>query len=205
MASFKIKIIQYLQKALGIIDDPKYFYTKDIFKTEKYLIGDYTYGKPRILFENDETNLTIGKFCSISMDVTIFLGGNHRYDWNTTYPFNILSNDFPFAKHIKGHPSTNGNVIIGNDVWIGRGVTIMSGITIGDGAVLATNAVITKNVGPYEICGGNPAKLIKKRFDDENIEKLLDLKWWEKDLKFIEKNIDFLCSKESLKDVKWIN
>lgn len=204
MVSIKTKIVKYLQRVLGITEPPKPLYTKDYFKDRKFSIGEYTYGNPTVLFENDSATLSIGKFCSISSDVTIFLGGNHRYDWNTTYPFNAFKEEFPFAKEIKGHPSTNGDVTIGNDVWIGQGVTIMSGITIGNGAILATNSVVTKAVGPYEIWGGNPCKLIRKRFDDEKIESLEKIKWWEKDLSFIEKNIELLCSEKNLNEVEWI-
>jgi acetyltransferase-like isoleucine patch superfamily enzyme len=203
MVSIKTRIVSYFQRVLGITEAPKPLFTKDYFKDEKFEIGDYTYGHPTVLFENDETALRIGKFCSISTNVTIFLGGNHRSDWNTTYPFNAFHDEFPFAKDIKGHPSTNGDVVIGNDVWIGQGVTIMSGITIGDGAILATNSVVTKNVGPYEIWGGNPSKLIRKRFDDAKIEELLRLKWWDKDLSFIEKNIELLCSDKHLNEAEW--
>lgn len=92
-----------------------------------------------------------------------------------------------------GHPSTNGDVVIGNDVWIGSGVTIMSGITIGDGAVLAANACVVKDVAPYHIVGGNPAKSIKQRFEDDVVEILLRLRWWELPLENI-KNISKILS-----------
>lgn len=195
MAKMRINIVKYLKRLFGNAEEPEQLFTKDIFSGMKYSIGNFTYGHPKVLFENEETNLFIGKYCSISSNVVIFLGGNHRHDWVTTYPFNALNNHFSFATHIQGHPSSNGDVRIGNDVWIGHGVTIMSGITISDGAVLATNAVVTKDVGPYEIWGGNPAKLIKKRFDDVTIQKLLALRWWDKDETFIRENIDILCDR----------
>ncbi len=168
-------------------------YTKSIFRDKKYNIGDYTYGKPTILFD-DDANLTIGKFCSIAQNVTVFLGGNHRTDWATTYPFSVLNSDFPKGKTISGHPATNGDVVIGNDVWIGRNATIMSGVNIGNGAVIGAGAVITKNVGDYEVWAGNPAQLIKKRFDDITIQYLLDLEWWYWDNKKINDNLHLLCS-----------
>ena len=170
------------------------FFTKDIFKEKKFDIGDFTYGNPTILFENYEANLKIGKFCSIADNVTIFLGGNHRLDWVSTYPFNVLINDFPEACSVKGHPATKGNVIIGNDVWIGRGVVIMSGITIGDGAVIAAGTVVTKNIGDYELWGGNPSKFLKKRFNDEQISKLIKMQWWNWDISVIKNNVTTLCS-----------
>lgn len=170
------------------------FFTKDFFKDKKFKIGDYTYGKPTILFENEEANLTIGKFCSIADNVIIFLGGNHRVDWISTYPFNVLTTYFPEGEGIKGHPATKGDVIIGNDVWIGRNVTIMSGVSIGDGAVIAAGSVVSKNIGDYEIWGGNPSRILKKRFDRETIIKLQNLKWWEWEINKIKDNVEILCS-----------
>lgn len=171
------------------------FYTKDFFIDKKYIIGDYTYGKPNVIFENEDANLYIGKFCSIASGVIIFLGGNHRTDWITTYPFNSIPNsDFEDFKDIKGHPATKGDVIIGNDVWIGLNAIILSGVKIGDGAIIAAGSVITKEVGPYEIWGGNPAKLIKNRFDKETTENLLETKWWYWNIKEIKKNIPQLMN-----------
>jgi len=168
-----------------------FFYTKDYFLDKKYIIGDYTYGCPNVIFDNPGANLTIGKYCSIADKVTIFLGGNHRPDWVTTYPFNAIKDFSEFSK-IEGHPSTKGNVVIGNDVWIGLNVTILSGVEIGDGAVIAANSVVTKNIGSYEIWGGNPAKLIKKRFTKEQINKLLEIKWWEWEEFKIRENIPLM-------------
>jgi acetyltransferase-like isoleucine patch superfamily enzyme len=128
--------------------------------------------------ENDKANLVIGKFCSIAGNLNIYLGGDHRTDWVTTYPFGNIHNNIFNKFDGTGHPKTNGDVIIGNDVWICDNVTIMSGVTIGDGAVIACNSHVVKNVEPYSIVGGNPAKLIKYRFTPEQIEKLLEIKWW---------------------------
>jgi acetyltransferase-like isoleucine patch superfamily enzyme len=172
------------------------FYTKDIFSDKNFEIGAYTYGNPKILFENEETKLVIGKFCSIADEVTIFLGGNHRGDWITTYPFSAFKEDFPEASGIIGHPATKGDVEIGNDVWIGRNVVIMSGVTIGDGVIIAAGAVVSKNIGDYEIWGGNPAKLLKKRFDEEKIKQLKKLKWWNWDIDEIRQKTHLLCSND---------
>lgn len=175
---------------------PMPFFTKDIFIGEQYHIGDYTYGNPKVLFDSSGAHLKIGKFCSISVGVEIFLGGNHRIDWISTYPFNSLPKYFPEGNKIKGHPATNGDVIIGNDVWIGKNATIMSGVTIGDGAVIAANAVVVKDIGDYEVWGGNPARLIKKRFDEPTIQKLKAARWWDWQIDKIKNNIDKLCSNE---------
>jgi len=171
-------------------------FTKDYFEGKKFDIGDFTYGKPNVIFENEEANLSIGKFCSIAENVIIFLGGNHRTDWVSTYPFNVLTNQFPEGKNILGHPATKGDVVIGNDVWIGLNVTIMSGITIGDGAVIAAGSVVSKDVGDYEIWGGNPSRFLRKRFDERTIVSLKNLKWWNWEISKIKENISILCSDE---------
>jgi Acetyltransferase (isoleucine patch superfamily) len=145
------------------------------YKTDYITIGDYTYGIPNVLSWNEGTKLDIGKFCSIASEVTIMLGGEHRSDWITTYPFNALIDSYSY---ITGHPKSKGNVSIGNDVWIASGVKIMSGVQIGDGAIIGANSLVTKNIPPYCIVGGNPAIIIKYRFKPWTIRKLLKIKWW---------------------------
>ena len=144
-------------------------------------LGRFTYGEQylSILQWDEGSNLEIGSFCSIADNITIILGGNHRTDWITTFPFGHIFKDELEGANIAGHPRSNGDIIIGNDVWIGRGATILSGIKIGDGAVIAANSTVTKDVQPYEIVGGNPARVIKKRFNEKITELLLKLKWWE--------------------------
>jgi acetyltransferase-like isoleucine patch superfamily enzyme len=156
--------------------------------------GKYSYGKPNIIWNNDQAKLVIGNFCSIASNVNIYLGGNHRTDWITTYPFGHIHQDKFTEFNGIGHPSTKGDVIIGNDVWIGSNVTIMSGVTIGDGVVIANNSHVVKNAEPYCLIGGNPAKFIKYRFTTEQIEKLLEIKWWFMDDEKINKLTPFLCS-----------
>jgi acetyltransferase-like isoleucine patch superfamily enzyme len=160
------------------------------------IIGDYTYGNPEILEWNDGKKLCIGKYCSIAEGVKIFLGGNHRVDWLTTYPFNIINDNFQNAKDIKGHPASKGDVIIGNDVWIGYGAVILSGVTIGDGSVIGAFTVVSKNVDPYSIVVGNPMKEVKKRFSADVIDKLLALKWWDWEINKINDNVKILCSND---------
>lgn len=178
---------------IGLYKEKEKIFTKDIFRSKKYIIGEYTYGEPNVYFDN-EANLFIGKFCSLSQNIKIFLGGNHRMDWITTYPFNALNEEFPEARKIIGHPSTKGDVIIGNDVWIGYGVFILSGVTIGNGAVIGANSVVSKNIGAYEVWAGNPAKFIKKRFDDVTINNFENIQWWNWDIDKIIKNVEILCS-----------
>jgi acetyltransferase-like isoleucine patch superfamily enzyme len=160
-------------------------------------VGRFTYGFENISIRqwNEGAALKIGSFCSLANNINIFLGGNHRTDWITTFPFGHIFQDELGGEDILGHPSTKGDVIIGNDVWIGSGVTIMSGIKIGDGAVISANACVVKDVLPYHIVGGNPAKLIKQRFDNEIIDSLLVLKWWDLPVSNIKNISKKLCSK----------
>ena len=144
-------------------------------KYPQYEIGRGTYGIPKIRAWNEGATLKIGAFCSIASGVKIFLGGEHRVDWVTTYPFNYL---WESGRHIAGHPKTKGDVIVGNDVWIGSEAVILSGVRIGDGAVVGTRAVVTNDMEPYAIYAGNPARLVKKRFDEKTIQQLLELEWW---------------------------
>jgi acetyltransferase-like isoleucine patch superfamily enzyme len=159
-------------------------------------IGKFTYGFDQIKFWyfGEGKSITIGNFCSIAPNVNIFLGGNHRTDWITTYPFGHVYPDDLGGESIKGHPSSNGNVIIGNDVWVGFSATIMSGITVGDGAVISANSVVTRDVNPYEVVGGNPAKFIKKRFDKDIVDLLLKLRWWDLSLEVIKEIAPQLCT-----------
>lgn len=142
----------------------------------QYDVGRDTYGTPTIFSWGEGATLKVGKFCSIAEEVKIFLGGNHRIDWITTFPFSAL---WPSAKDIIGHPSTKGDVVIGHDVWIGYGATILSGVTIGNGAVIGAFSVVAKDVPPYSIVVGNPAKVVKKRFSDDKIDILQKLRWWD--------------------------
>jgi acetyltransferase-like isoleucine patch superfamily enzyme len=157
--------------------------------------GKYTYGNPQLTFHHKDANFICGKFCSIAGNVKIYLGGNHRTDWVTTYPFGHIHQNVFNTFNGNGHPATKGDVIIGNDVWIADNVTIMSGVKIGDGAVIANNSHVVKNVEPYSIIGGNPAKLIKYRFTEEQIMKLLKIKWWDWEDAKINKNLHLLCNK----------
>jgi acetyltransferase-like isoleucine patch superfamily enzyme len=130
-----------------------------------------------VLWWREPGRLVIGKYCSFAEQVTIFLGGNHRSDFVTTYPFSAIKY-WPEAEQIEGH-APKGDVIIGNDVWMGLGANIMSGVTVGDGAVVGARAVVTHDVPAYAIVAGNPARLIRMRFPDAVIKELLRVRWWD--------------------------
>jgi virginiamycin A acetyltransferase len=141
-----------------------------------YQIGDWSYGEPTLLSWGEGATLNIGRFCSIAPKVIIMLGGEHRVDWVTTYPFNKI---FAEAKGFTGHPRTKGDVIIGNDVWIGYDALILSGVSIANGAVVAARSVVVEDVAPYSIVAGNPARHIRFRFAESTIAALEQIAWWD--------------------------
>jgi acetyltransferase-like isoleucine patch superfamily enzyme len=142
-------------------------------------IGAFTYGDPRVRFPETGAKLRIGRYCSIADAVEIFLGGNHRTDWISTYPFSALRNRWPEAPRDREAHVTRGDVTIGHDVWLGSGAVVLSGVSIGHGAVIGARAVVTRDVPPYAIVAGNPAKQVRLRFDEETIAHLLEAAWWD--------------------------
>jgi acetyltransferase-like isoleucine patch superfamily enzyme len=165
--------------------------THDVLAPLGYRAGAFTYGVPAVWRWGEPATLVIGKYCSLSTNIEIFLGGNHRPDFVTTYPFSSVS-DWPEAAFIEGHPASKGDVIIGNDVWIGMGALILSGVTIGDGAVVAARAVVSRDVPPYAIVAGNTARVVRMRFPDDIIRQLLQLRWWDWDVERVRRYIPLL-------------
>lgn len=181
-------------------------YLKTIVTNPNIIVGDYTYYDDFEHPENFERNvlyhfdfigdkLIIGKFCSIASDVKFIMnGGNHRTDWFTNYPFPIFGNGWEAA--MPDEWPNKGDTVIGNDVWIGYGATLMPGVQVGDGAIIASQSVVTKSVAPYSIVGGNPANEIRKRFDDETIQTLLEIRWWDWDIEKITRNLNAICGSD---------
>ncbi len=174
--------------------------TKDAFinQIEKFgwEIGDYTYGIPGVAEQGYSSRLIIGKFCSIASHVNIALA-NHRTDVLTTFPFATLSDYWFTPRGIQDH-TLKGDVVIGNDVWIGTNVFIGAGVSVGDGAIIGAHSVVTKNVEPYSVVVGNPAKFIRFRFDANIIDTLLNIKWWNLDQNQIETIIPLLLKNDAL-------
>ena len=158
-------------------------------------IGEFTYGSPNVYAWDLKTKLVIGKYCSIAQGVNFLLGGQHRTDWVSTFPFNEFAKDWPTAQKVLGHPATKGDIRVGHDVWIGQNATILSGVNIGHGAVIGAGAIVSKDVEPYAIVAGNPARFLKYRFDTQTRSDLLKLEWWNWDVLKVSQNIEFLMSK----------
>jgi len=144
------------------------------------IVGEHSYGAPSLHYWGAPGGyrVHIGKFCSIADRVEIFLGGYHRPEWVSTYPFPAFPAWSEIA-HRTDHTVGRGDVFIGNEVWIGSRAVLMAGVRIGDGAVVGASAVVTKDVPPYAIVAGNPARVVKRRFDEETVERLLEIAWWD--------------------------
>jgi virginiamycin A acetyltransferase len=139
-------------------------------------IGTYFDGAPGIVrYPGDKAPVRFGKFCSVAKGATFLPGGNHRVDWVTTSPLHQVLG-LPMEVE---HPASKGPIVVGNDVWIGRDSVVLSGVTIGDGAVVAAGAIVTRDVLPYVIVAGNPARLIRHRFDDQTVAALQKIAWWD--------------------------
>lgn len=177
-----------------LLKNPKHWIKRILSRSSsgRIDIGAHTYGAPRVRWWGEDANLVIGKYCSIAEGVEIYLGGNHRTDWVTTFPFSWFRKSWPEARELRGHPATRGDVVIGNDVWLGAGCVILSGVRIGDGAVVGCRAVVARDVAPYAIVVGNPAREVRKRFDENRIARLLDVQWWNWPEDRVRRNVQLL-------------
>lgn len=177
-------------------------FLKNFITSPNIQVGDYTYYDGRDHGEKFETEnvifarscrLTIGKFCQIAYGTKFLLSdANHQMSGFSTFPFFIFGNmaeGCPEWANYKLDLPNKGDTVIGNDVWFGHESMIMQGVNIGDGAIIAARSVVVKNVPPYTIVGGNPAKMIRKRFSDEIMEQLIKIQWWNWDYEKITRNI----------------
>ena len=183
-------------------------FLKNVITASNITVGDYTYyddpvdptafERNNVLFNWPEfgDHLVIGKFCSIASGVRFIMGSaNHRLSSVSTYPFNVFGGLWTerTPPHLSQLPF-KGDTAVGNDVWLGYEAVVLAGVTIGDGAIVAARAVVTKDVPPYTIVGGVPAKAIRKRFSDLEIARLLELKWWDWPPEKIAASIDAIQS-----------
>ncbi|MGX9756051.1 CatB-related O-acetyltransferase [Clostridioides difficile] len=201
--------IPNLDKIYPRSNDYQTIYLKNVITRDNIKVGEYTiyndfYNDPRDFEKNNvlyqypinKDKLIIGKFCSIACKAKFLMtSGNHTMKSHSTYTFPIFYEEWGLdINHITDAWDNKGDIVIGNDVWIGYDAIIMSGVKIGDGAIIGTRAVVTNDVPPYSIVGGIPAKIIKKRFNDDIISKLLKIKWWDWSYEKIQLNIQHIQS-----------
>ena len=185
-------------------NDRETVYLKNVIKNPNILVGDFTmyndfihdpqqFEKNNVLYHYpiNHDKLIIGKFCSIACGAKfLFTSANHTQTSLSTYPFPIFFEEWGLdVQNITSAWDNKGDIVIGNDVWIGYETVILSGVTIGDGAIIGSRAVVTKDVPPYTIVGGVPAKTIRKRFSDDDIEALQKMKWWDWPIEQIQAHI----------------
>lgn len=185
----------WLKKIFRRKKTPKFYRGQEKFANRypDYEIGVGTYGLPKVHDWHEGTTLRIGAYTSISDDVHVFLGGQHRTDWVSCYPFPAFVEE---ARNIGDFGGSRGDVRIGNDVWLASGCTILSGVTVGDGAVVAARAVVSRDVAPYSIVAGNPARHVRYRFDQEVRDALLESAWWDWPEAEVRNIVHLLCSSD---------
>ena len=178
-------------------------FLNQIVKNPNIVVGDYTYyddfenvanfeKNVRYLFDFTGDKLIIGKFCMIASGAQFIMNGaNHLSQSISAYPFAIFGSGWEKAMEGKEYPN-KGDIVVGNDVWIGYNATIMAGVRIGDGAIIAANATVVRDVAPYSVVGGNPASIIRTRFDEDTIKRLLSIRWWDWPIDRITRNVAYL-------------
>ncbi|MDG7169950.1 CatB-related O-acetyltransferase [Streptococcus pneumoniae] len=172
-----------------------------IFDIDKVSVGNYTYGNIDILDFGTNEKLSIGSFCSIAPNVKFILNADHCTNYFTTFPLKVK-----VLQNQDKEGISKGDIIVGDDVWLGLNAVILSGVTIGQGAIIAAGAVVTKNVPPYAIVGGNPARIIKYRFEAEIIDKLLKVNFSKLSKYDIEKHIkQMYIPLVEVKQLDWID
>jgi virginiamycin A acetyltransferase len=181
-------------------------FLKHFVKASNITIGDYTYFDDRrngpekfeeynVLYNYDfsKVKLVIGKFCAIAAETRFIMTGDHKLDAISTYPFPIFGHGWENAFNVYDLP-VKGDIVVGNDVWFGYDSLVMNGVTIGNGAIIAARAVVVKDVPAYSIVAGNPAKVVKMRFDDKTTARLQKIAWWDWDIEKINRNLKLICN-----------
>ncbi len=181
---------------------PQICFIQNTVSNPNIVVGDYTYYDDPEDSENFERNvlyhfpfigdrLLIGKFCALAKGVKFIMNGaNHKLDGFSTYPFQIFGNGWEKVMPQMGELPYKGDTVIGNDVWMGYEAVMMPGVQVGDGAIIAAKSVVVSDILPYTIVGGNPAKRIRQRFEDDVIQALLEVTWWNWDIEKITRNLE---------------
>ena len=186
-------LLQRLQRGRNPHNETRLHLAK-LVRRHGFSVGAHSYGRPKVRFAEGGAHLTIGRYCSVADQVEILLGGNHRIDHATTYPFAALPGLWPGQKQSGESHASKGDVVIGHDVWLGSGCMILSGVTIGHGAVIGAKAVVARDVPPYGVFVGNPGRVIRFRFEEPTIAALLEAAWWDLPREDVEALIPLLQS-----------
>ncbi len=196
-------LLRVVRSGSGVLEKASSYWQwwrfRDLVRQGAVSVGRATYGAPKVYVSRNPRgaprsggSVRIGSFCSIASGVEMLTGGNHPTAWVSTFPLNIFF-ETPLAWR-DGHPSSKGDIVVGNDVWIGMGAKILSGVTIGDGAVVGAFSVVSRDVRPYAVVVGSPATEVRRRFSDEQVDQLLRIQWWNWPLEVIAQRIPFLSS-----------
>ena len=157
------------------------------------VMGTMSYYAPNVVkYQGDTGRVIIGNFASVAPDADFYVGGLHRTEWVSQYGLRTML-DLPGA-HEDGFTHGRGDIVVGSDTWVTNGCTVMSGVTIGDGAVVGTKAVVAKDVRPYAVVVGNPAREIRRRFSDEQVDALLRIRWWDWPTEQVKQHVELICS-----------
>lgn len=183
----------------------KAVFLKNFIKAKNIVVGDYTYfddfrygpdkfEEYNVLYNYPFTKvkLVIGKFCAIAAETRFIMSGDHKLDAISTYPFPIFGQGWENAFNVLDLP-VKGDIVVGNDVWFGYDSLIKNGVTIGNGSIIGARAVVVKDVPAYSVVAGNPAKVVKMRFDDKTIERLQKIAWWNWEINKINRNLKLIC------------
>lgn len=183
----------------------KLVFLKNVVKAPNLFIGEYTYFDDRrygaekfeeynILYNyhHDKVKLVIGKFCALAAETKFIMTGDHKLDGFSTYPFPIFGKGWESAFGIDAFPR-KGDILVGSDVWFGYDSLIMPGVQIGHGSIIAAGTVVKKDVPPYSVVAGNPGRVVKMRFDEQTIERLLNVSWWDWEIGKINRNLKSIC------------
>ena len=182
----------------------KLAFIKNFIQAKNIFVGDYSYYDDKrygpekfeeynVLYNYEflKVKLVIGKFCAIGAETRFIMSGDHKLDAISTYPFPIFGKGWEEAFNLFDLP-VKGDIVVGNDVWFGYDSLVMNGVSIGNGAIIGAKAVVTRDVPPYSVVTGNPAKVVKMRFDDQSIERLQKIAWWNWEIEKITRHVQLI-------------